>query len=251
MSRGVARRARSRRLEPRPPVSPARRRRLLAGTAPVARIPEAYTAPTITPMPRSTHSGNSRSSTSWSSSVYGSATRKKSSSKRSSRRDIIGARLIPAPIARMTPSALSSTSACQPPSLSSSRRAVTPRVVTVVEKIEVVDQEQIYTLEPEPLQAVLERAPHAGISVVEIVLERETPAPRIAHRIPGIARRPQEAPDLRRHHELVAWQPAQEVAHTVLRKSVSVVRSRVEVAHARIPRRLERRLSLAVGNPHE
>ena len=61
-------------------------------------------------------------------------------------------------------------------------------VVPVVETVEVMDQKQIDTLEPQPLQAVLERAPHAGVAVVEIVLERETAAPRLPHRIPGVAR---------------------------------------------------------------
>src|SRR4051812_31992583 len=100
--------------------------------------------------------------------------------------------------------------------------------------IEVMDQEQIDALEPEPLQAVLERAAQARVAVVEIVLERETAVPRLAQRIAGLTRSSEKSPDLRRKHELITWHAAQEVAHTVLGESVPVVGSRIEVADARI-----------------
>ena len=90
-------------------------------------MPDANGAPMTTETPLEMQSGSSSSRASWFNSVYGIAIRKKSISNRSRNFRIMPRRFTPAPIAVISPDALSAASASKPrPSASSRKRASTP-----------------------------------------------------------------------------------------------------------------------------
>ena len=138
------------------------------------------------PMPRSTQRGKASSSGAWSSSVYGIATRKKSSSKRSRKRPIIGPSLMPAPKPLISPAAFSSCSARRPPRLELAKAALHAGLVAVIAVVDVVDHQEVDPRQAEALQAVLVGAHHAVVAVVEAQLERQAAGPEArAGRRPG------------------------------------------------------------------
>ena len=119
-------------------------RRSRAGIRSAARMPDANGAPTTTPTPRSAQSGSSSSRASWLSNVYGMATRKKSSGKRSRKRGIIPVRLMPAPMARISPRPLERFQRGNPPPSDSSRQPrFDPRLGLVVAQVEIVDEQRV------------------------------------------------------------------------------------------------------------
>ena len=69
--------------------------------------------------------------------------------------------------------------------------------------VEIVDQQDVDPVDAEPLQAVLERAHHAVVAVVEHGLELEAAEPLVLDRV-GAERPAQDAADLGRDDIVVA-----------------------------------------------
>jgi hypothetical protein len=107
------------------------------------------------------------------------------------------------------------------------------------------------TIEPEPLQALLDRAHDAVVAVVEHGPFRrralvEAVGPRIV--APGAA---QQAADLGRQHERSPGLAAQEAAEPLLGEAEPVERCGVEVADAEIPGARDGRLGVGIADRRE
>ena len=111
--------------------------------------------------------------------------------------------------------------------------------------VEIVDQQDVDPIDPEPLQAVLERAHHAVVAVVEHGLEFEAAEPLILDGV-GPERPAQDAADLGRYDVVAARLAIERPAERMLGKSAPVPRRGVEIAHAAVPRGRDERPGLVV-----
>ena len=108
------------------------------------------------------------------------------------------------------------------------------------EVVGVVDERDVHPVEPEPLQALLQAAPHAVPAVVaDPGQRRDAVEPLVALDVPGGGH--QQPADLGGHGELVPRVPGQERAEPPLGHADAVVRRGVEGPDARGPGRGQRR----------
>ena len=97
-----------------------------------------------------------------------------------------------------------------------------------------MDEQDVDRIDPEPLEAILERAHHAVVAVVEHGLEFEAAEPLVMNRA-GTKRPAKNAADLGRHH-IIRSRPSKERApKSVLGKAAAIPRRGVEIAHASRP----------------
>ena len=96
------------------------------------------------------------------------------------------------------------------------------------EYVDVMDQRDFDSLDPETLERILERAPRAVVRIVVAAFERQTARPRPVVDRPA-RRRLQDPPDLGRDDELIARLPSQPEPKTRFGEAVSVERGGVEV----------------------
>ena len=101
----------------------------------------------------------------------------------------------------------------------------------------VVHEHHVEPVEPEPVQALLDRTQHAVAGVVEL---RCLPAGDAEDAGIAVGVRSEQPPDLRRHDERVAWVAAQSRAQPRLGESVAVERRGVEEADPGVPGRRDR-----------
>ncbi|MNM94929.1 hypothetical protein D3C81_1073490 [compost metagenome] len=111
----------------------------------------------------------------------------------------------------------------------------------------IVHEQDIDALEPQPLQAVLVRTQHAVIRVVVMGTERQRRGKAVvagAHGGVG----PHQPSHLGADHKFMAGPFAQRRAETALGLGIAIERRRVEEAHAGIPRAIERDARLRVAD---
>src|ERR1700722_19660906 len=104
----------------------------------------------------------------------------------------------------------------------------------VVPGIEVVNEKDIAPVYPEPLEAVLERAHHAVVAVVEYGLKLEAAEPLILDGV-GAERPPQDAADFRRNDIGIARLAKKRAAERMFGQSAPVPWRRIEITHAAVP----------------
>ena len=107
--------------------------------------------------------------------------------------------------------------------------------------IEIVDQQHVDAVDAEALQAVLERAHHAVVAVVQDRLEFEAAAPFAARERPGLQRAAQRAADLAGNDELVARLAIERAADPMFGLALAVPGRGVEIADAAVPGCLQQR----------
>ena len=115
----------------------------------------------------------------------------------------------------------------------------------MVRGVEIVDQQNVDPVDAEALQAVLERAHHAVVAVVEDGLKFEAAEPLI---LDGVrSERPaQHAADLGRYDEVGARLAVERAPERMLGEPASVPWRGVEIAHAPAPRRVDDRRRLVI-----
>ena len=120
----------------------------------------------------------------------------------------------------------------------------------VIPGVEVVNEQDVDPVDPEPLEAVLERAHDAVVAVVEHGLELEPAQPLV---LDGVRpQRPaQDAADLGRYDVVAARLAIERPAERVLGKPSSVPWRGVEIAHAAVPRGADQSAGLIVVNAIE
>ena len=115
----------------------------------------------------------------------------------------------------------------------------------MVPGVEVVNQEDVDPIDSEPLEAVLERAHHAVVAVVEDGLKLEAAEPLILDGV-GAERPPEHAADFGRNDVLIARLAVERAAERMLGESASVPGGRIEIAHAAVPGGADDRRRLVV-----
>ena len=108
-------------------------------------------------------------------------------------------------------------------------------VSLVILDVQIMDHQQVDARQAEALQAVLERAHHAVIAVVEPYLERQPAAPYPAIIGLGVMHRVHGAADLGGQHEVAARLAIKGAAEAVLALRQAVPRCGVVVADAGVP----------------
>jgi hypothetical protein len=105
--------------------------------------------------------------------------------------------------------------------------------------IEIMDQEHVDPVDAQPLQAVLERAHHAVIAVVEHRIELQAAEPFSLRERPRLQRTAQQPADLARYRELVARTAIERAPDPMLGLTLAIPGRGVEVANAAVPRRAQ------------
>ena len=120
-------------------------------------------------------------------------------------------------------------------------RGVGARDGVLVVVVRVVDVQDVDAVETEPLEALLDRAEHPVVAEVEDRIQGRDASPDRLARLGGRVRA-QQAPDLRREHEVVARPPGEDTAEALLRQAEAVEGRGVEEADAPLPGQLDRRV---------
>ena len=120
----------------------------------------------------------------------------------------------------------------------------------VVPGVEVVNQEDVDPIDSETLEAVLERAHHAIVAIIEHGLEFEPAQPLILDGV-GSQRPTKDASDLGRYDVVAARLAVERPPERMLGKSASVPRRRIEIAHAPGPGGRDEPRSVIVVNAIE
>ncbi len=116
----------------------------------------------------------------------------------------------------------------------------------VLHRADVVHIEDVDPRQPEPLQAVLERAHDRVIGVVVNRLERQRIAPfRVLGRGPARAK---QASDLCRQHPFVARDPAHRITDATLGLADTVIGGGIDVGHPGRPGGADDRFGLLPGD---
>ena len=141
---------------------------------------------------------------------------------------------MPAPNPPIRPAALSSASA-RAAVVQLGQQRFDALAGLVILDVQIMDQQQVDARQAEALQAVLERAHHAVIAVVEPHLERQPAGPKAAIIGLGVMHRVHGAADLGGQHEVAARLPIKRAAEAVLALRQAVPGRRVVVADAGVP----------------
>ena len=121
----------------------------------------------------------------------------------------------------------------------------------MVPVVEIVDHQQVDAVHAETLQRILERAHQPIITVVELMIEMQAAGPEAGLEMVGIVRRLEHAPNLGRQHELAPGTVVEKAAGAMLALAAAIPRRRVEVADARRPGCLKRRLGVGLAHLDE
>src|SRR5271166_450921 len=124
------------------------------------------------------------------------------------------------------------------------------RLTPVAPCVKIVDQQEVDAVDPEALQAVLERAHHAVIAVVEHGLELQPTEPLVFDG-PRLQRPTKDAPDLARDDEFAPGLPVERAAEAMFGLPAAVPGRGVEVARPALPRALNDRRRIVVLDPIE
>ncbi len=125
------------------------------------------------------------------------------------------------------------------------------RIPDEVPAVEIVDREHVDPVEAEALEAVLV-GPHDGVvAVVEASVEAQAARPERVLSLAAARNRREQAPDLRRDHDAVAFDLTHEASDPVLAQPEPVLWRGVDQCHTFFRGGLEHRLGAVVADERE